>query len=334
MSEPNPEPAVEPPPEPAPEPAPEPSPEPAPKAAAEPAPTPEPKPNGKEPDPEPAPSWPEDWREKIAEHASAGDKKAFDKAMRSLKRYDSPALIFSKARELESVFSDGNLIKKPGKDASEDDVKAFRKALEVPDEPKGYLEHIKLANGAVIGDFDKPIVEYFAEAAHRGGMQPAAFNELINAYYARDEELAAELDQADENFMRESMAALKEEYGAKVPRYQAAAESLFAMYAPGGNDKDNPESLLSQVRSARLPNGRLLGDDPKWNKFFFSLANEINPAVTVTEGGDQTGKGVEAELAEIRKVMRDDRRRYNKDPNMQKRFSELLDAQQKIQARA
>ena len=38
-----------------------------------------------------APDWPEDWRERIAEDLSAGDKKAYDKAIRQLGRYDRPS---------------------------------------------------------------------------------------------------------------------------------------------------------------------------------------------------------------------------------------------------
>src|SRR3990167_7669882 len=94
--------------------APSPSPAPPPLAAPPPAPAPAQAPNGNgvPPAPAPAPSpapapqpeaakpyWPEDWRQKMAEHASAGDKKAFEREMLRLARISDPAGVYGSYRE-------------------------------------------------------------------------------------------------------------------------------------------------------------------------------------------------------------------------------------------
>jgi hypothetical protein len=64
------------------------------------------------------------------------------------------------------------------------------------------------------------------------------------------------------------------------------------------------------------------------------MAREINPAATVTESAGATGKGLEDEIREIEKFMREHRAEYYKDERMQARYVELLGAREKIQARA
>src|SRR3990167_6665836 len=57
------------------------------------------------------PYWPEDWRQKMAEHASAGDKKAFEREMLRLARISDPAGVYGSYRELDAKFSSGGLVK-------------------------------------------------------------------------------------------------------------------------------------------------------------------------------------------------------------------------------
>jgi hypothetical protein len=275
--------------------------------------------------------WPADWREKWAEHASAGDKKAYKKELARLQRITDPAGVYGMYRELEGRFTGGGLVKVPAKDAKPEEVKAFHAALGVPEKPEGYMEHIKLESGAVIGEADKPMLTSFTEALHKAGAPPAAVNATVNWYYQRQEQLAAEIDEADEAFRRESEAALKEEWGAAFRRHTNVIGSLFAT-ASGGADPKNPKSDYARLMGGRTSDGKVIGDDPNMVRLFSNLAREINPAATVVEdGASRGGKGIDDEIKEIEGIMRTDRRRYDRD--YANRYGELLAAREKIQAR-
>lgn len=274
--------------------------------------------------------WPADWREKWAEHASAGDKKAYKKELARLQRITDPAGVYGMYRELEGRFTGGGLVKVPGKDAKPEDVKAFHTALGVPEKPEGYMEHIKLESGAVIGEADKPMLTSFTEALHKAGAPPATVNAVVNWYYQRQEQMAAEIDEADEDFRRESEKTLKDELGPAFRRQTNAVGTLFAS-APGGADTANPKSLYSRLVNGRTADGKLIGNDPEVMRWLISVVSDVNPAATVVEDGRQGGKSLDDEIAGIEKIMRENRREY--DQKHATRYGELLAAREKIQAR-
>lgn len=312
-------------------------------APAAPAPTPEPAPEppktiaaGGEPEapkePEHKPAWGEDWRAKFAEHVAAGDKKAAEREMKRLERIADPAAVYGMYRELEAKFSQGGLTKIPGKDAPAEEVKAFHKALGVPDDPKQYIENLALPNGVVLGDRDKAIAGDFAAAMHKAGAPQSVMNEAMGWYFKAEEERAAEIDRQDDENKTQGLRALKDEWGPAFQRNTNAISSLFA-YAPGGADMQNDGALFNRLLGGRMADGRIIGDDPDMVKFLVAIAKEVNPVATVVESADGSGKGIDDEIAEIEKLMRTDRRAYDKDLNKQSRYLELLEARSKHRAR-
>ena len=273
-------------------------------------------------------------REAIAKHASAGDKKAYDKELKRLERLgiERPEQIYGLYRDLERWRDEGKLVKIPGKDAKPEDIEAFRKAaLGVPDKPEGYLKDVKLESGAVIGEADKPVVDTFVQAMHKSGAPPAVVNAALNWYYGRQEEEAAALDEADDAFRRESEKALKEELGPAFKRQTNAIGALFAT-APGGADAKNPNSLYARIVGGRTADGKIIGNDPDIMRWLIGMTNEINPIASVVEDGSPSAMTIDNELAEIKKLRTTDPKRYN-SAVVQARELELLTAQQKHQAR-
>jgi hypothetical protein len=279
------------------------------------------------------PYWPEDWREKIAEHVGAGDKKAVEKELRRLQNLDSPLAVYGSFRNMENTWASKQFIKLPGKDAKPEELAEYNKAMGVPEKPEDYFKSVKLENGAVIGDADKPMVDSFAQAAHKAGLPPAAVNTALNWYFGQQEAQAAALDDADDKFKGDAQRALKDEWGGAFKRRTNAVATLFDI-APGGPDVKNPNSLYARLLGGRTADGRVIGDDPDIVRWLSSLAHERNPAATVVEDGDMSGKSVENEIAAIEKTMRENRTAYNKDTNMQARYKELLGARDKIRAKA
>lgn len=273
----------------------------------------------------------EDLRKAIAEHYAAGDKKAEAKELKRLERVKDIKSLWGMYRELEGKFTGGGLVKMPGKDAKPEDLAEFHKALGVPESPEEYFKTIKLDNGAVIGDADKPVADSFAAAVHKSGATPAVVNAAMNWYFQQQEQNAADLDEADETFRRDSIRSLKDEWGPAYQRKVNAIATVFAT-APGGSDINNPNSLWAQVAAARTPDGKMLGNHPDWIKLMTYVAGEINPESTVVEDGKQAGMGLNAELASLQALRKTDPKKYWSDP-VQTRELELITAQQKIQAR-
>jgi hypothetical protein len=279
------------------------------------------------------PYWPENWREKLAEHISAGDKKLYAKELKRLERIADPAGVYGMYREAEGKLTSGGLIKKPGKDAKPEEIAEYHKAMGVPEKPEDYFKDVKLENGAVIGEADKPLVDGFAAAVHKSGATPQFVNAALNWYYQNQEEQAAAMDEADDEYRRASNRELKDEYGPAFDRKLNATGSLFAKLAPGGLDPNNQNALYNRLLGGRMADGRIIGNDPDFNRFFIALAHEVVPAETVTEGGNQSGMSIDAEIKQIEGRMKDDRRAYYKDEAAQSRYRELITAREKIRAR-
>jgi hypothetical protein len=279
------------------------------------------------------PYWPDDWRERIAEHASAGDKKAYDKELKRLQNMDSPNAVYGSWRNMESTWASRKFVKLPGEDAKPEDLAEFHKALGVPEKPEDYFKTVKLENGAMIGDADKPIVDGFAGAVHKAGATPAVVNAALNWYFGHQEQQAAKLDEMDDSFRREADQALKNDYGNGFKRKINSIAPLFAT-APGGPDVANPKSLYARLMGGRTADGRIIGDDPDMVRWLAAMSQEINPAASIVEDAGGGGATVDARIAEIEKVMRTDRREYNKNTAMQTEYGQLLSARETIRARA
>lgn len=286
----------------------------------------------KKDDPDAKGYWPDDWREKMAKHLAAGDEKTYEKELKRLKRFADPSGVYGMAREAENKLHTSGLVKIPGKDASEEEIAEFNKAMGVPEKPEEYFEKLQLENGAVIGEADKPIADSFAEAVHKSGATPQFVNSAMNWYFEQQEKIAAEQDEADDTFHRESKSELKEEFGPAFDRKTNAIEVLFAQ-APGGTDVRNESGVYARLMGGRTADGKLIGDDPDVVRWLVGMAQEFNPAAAVTEGAGGNAQTLQAELDQLRSLRNTDRKKYD-SPEVQARELELIEALEKSRAKA
>lgn len=280
---------------------------------------------------------PPDWRKEIAESYGNGDKKVTEKELRRLERIKDPSMLYAMYREAENRLTSGGLVKKPGDDPTEAEKAAWNKVLGVPEEPSGYLEDIKLDNGAVIGEQDKPMAESFAEALHSAGAPPSVYQAALNWYFNQQQSVADATDETDENFKIDSNRELREEFGGAFNRHINNMPAVFAL-APGGSDLENENSLISRLLGGRMSDGRLIGDDPDMIRWAVAINKEINPVSTVLDMENASGKGLDEEIKQIEQIMREDKRdntgKYFKDEKLQARYRELLEARDKASQRA
>lgn len=92
------------------------------------------------------PDWPSDWREK----ATGGDAKA----MAKIAKYASPKALAEALLSAQDYISKTRSVAKLGKDATADQIKAYRESLGVPEVPDKYdLKDMNLKEG------DKPLLD-------------------------------------------------------------------------------------------------------------------------------------------------------------------------------
>ena len=276
--------------------------------------------------------WPNDWREKMAEHYSAGNQKAYDRELRRLQRVTDPTAVYGSFREGESRWDQGGLIKMPTENSTDEEIAAYDRARGVPEEGSGYLDGLELSNGAVIGEQDLPIVEQFADVALEAGMEPGQFQAALEWYYSNQEQFANELDELDDNNRISNDQALREEFGGRRKGLENTVPMLFAQ-APGGGDPGNEDSFMNNLFGGRLADGTRVIDSPDFNRWVFSMTDELHPRATLVESGAESGISIEEQLKEIRDFRRSDRHAYNRDEAMQQKERDLLTAQSKAQER-
>ena len=276
------------------------------------------------------PYWPDDWREKMAEHIAAGDQKIYKKELARLQRVSDPTGVYGNFRELDNRLNGGGLIRIPGKDAKEEEIAAFQKAIGWADKPEEMMDQIALADGAVLGEDDKPVMTEFLGAIHGSTSAQDFVSKAANWYFQRQEQMAAEMDEADFDFKDQSVQELKEEWGAAYKRRAGAIASVFAT-APGGTDAKNEEGVYHRLINARTPDGKVVGNDPDILRWLDAIRNEINPVASVVEDGGGT-QSVQAELDKIKGLRQSDPQKYWSNETQQ-REQELYAALEKVQAR-
>lgn len=269
--------------------------------------------------------WPEDWRTRMG-----GDDKD---ALKALDRYKSPLDVAKALREAQKKISSGQMKPTLPKDATEEDIAAFRKELGVPEKPDGYLE--ALPNGLVIGEEDKQIADAFLAAAHAANMPPEFVGTALDWYYKTQETQIAETATADKAFRVASEDELRGEWGGEYRSNLNAVKNFLDAAPVVGKDESGADITLGDLlRGSRAPDGRMLGDHPAFLRWVADMANKENPAgfVAPADGGSQAHTVAE-EVARLEKYMREDRAAYNKDEKAQARLRQLYDAQEKLARR-
>lgn len=264
----------------APNPAPEeatasdPAPQPAPEANnPDPAPDPAPEPKGADPEPNQ-----DDWRAAIKDE---GVRKFADK-------FTSPADMAADAFKARQAAS--RSIQRPGKDATDEEMAAFHKALGVPEKAGDYKaaipddlpDHLRPANDDALNDY--------RDFAHANNFTQEQFDANLKWYFSNLVKNEADLTQSLNSAQEDTMKALQKEWGGDRDRNielaVRAAEEL------GGQD------FLSFVDSVTV-DGVRLGDHPDFLRPFAKMGRlmaEDNPLMGASEDQVQSLKNEYHEL--------------------------------------
>lgn len=268
--------------------------------------------------PEPAEvkgDWPDDWREKL----SGGD----EKELARLKRFASPANVLKSYRSLEQRISAGELREPFPADGKPEDQAKWREANGIPESPDKY--ELSLPDGLTVGEADKPILEQVKKAAHAVNAPASVVNAMTAAYYQAQDELAAQQAEQAAAWKEETEEVLRTEYGPDFKRNLAAAENYLSRL---------PDGLGPRIAHAVLSDGRPLGADPVAVQWLVQMAHESNPLSSLMPGGADSPAGIDAELADLRKVMKEQPEVWYKDAAKQERFQKLTEAKSRMGGKA
>lgn len=262
-----------------------------------------------------APAFKENWRQALA----ADDPDA----LKTLERFTDPQQLWKRTQELTKKLSSGELkVNAPfPKDGKPEEQAAWRKENGLPEKPEDYNQHIKLAEGLVIGDNDKPFVEDFLKTAHSLNTPPEAVNAQLNWYFGTHlPNLQKAQGEMDAEHRSEMHMQLHKVWG---------EDFKGNMNAVGALVQTMPEGIRDAFYSARMPDGTAFGNNAEILQWLAGMARELNPASAITGGGADAMKGVEDKIKEYEGMMRTNRQAWNKDTAAQAEYQKLLDLREK-----
>lgn len=181
-------------------------------------------------------------------------------------------------------------IRVPGKDADEKQVKAFRKAIGVPDKPEDYtLPEIPEED---LTDDIKAWRQDWVKTFHDLGV-PKTIGDSLIAKFAEDQVKSLEDQVAeDEKFAAEQDSILAKEW----PGKQMDVNKGFANDAARALWGDD----LPEVRKIELKNGRFLLDDARMLRPLAKLGREMQEGTPMGALTGDERDSAESELQEIR----------------------------------
>jgi hypothetical protein len=262
--------------------------------------------------------WPADWRAKLA-----GEDKA---VLKRLERMGSPNDLLKSYRALETRLSSGELKATLPENATEEQIAEYRKANGVPDKPEAYVEALKLPDGMVPGEADKPLLDAFANEAQANNWTPAQYNQAVGWYYKMQDQLMAQRAEQDEAYKLESQIDLTQEWGPQFRGNLNAMGNLLSMF---------PEGIGDLLLAGRTADGQLIGNNPAILRGLVAIARELNPAATLLPAGSGSGAAnVDGRITEIEKMMRTPGSDYWRSPAIQQEYRDLVTAREKMKGRA
>ena len=241
----------------------------------------------------------------------------------------SPADLLKSYRALETRLSSGEMKATLPENATEEQISEYRKQNGIPDKPEGYVEALKLPDGMVPGEADKPLLDAFAKEAQANNWTPGQYNQAVGWYYKMQDQLMAQRAEADEAYKLESQIDLTQEWGPQFRANLNAMGNLLSMF---------PEGVGDLLLAGRTADGQLIGNHPGILRGLVAIARELNPAATLLPAGSGSGAAnVDGRIAEIEKMMRTPGSDYWKGDagaRIQQEYRDLVTARDKMKSRA
>jgi len=262
----------------------------------------------------------------LAETATPEEKAEHDKLVATLKRFNTPADAAKKMREQEKFISSGQIKRPLAKNATADQIKAWRTENGIPEDPSKYELGVA---PEVLDDNTKPVVEAFVKDLHGANASPEVVKASVAALIKQRDAVREAMTQHDAETKTKSEDELRAEWGNDYRTNIAGIESLL-----GQADSEVKETILT----ARGADGVSIANNPKVLKWLAGHARELGyVGATVVPSGGDLGKGVDDEIKAIEDSM------FNKDgtkssaywasEKQQSRYSALLESKNRFKGK-
>lgn len=263
------------------------------------------------------------WRGIATEYATK-DGQVDEKVLARVKRYATPADALNAQFALQSRISAGEFRSVLPKDANDEQIKAWRAENGIPEAPDKY--ELKLRDGLVVGDDDKPIIDGFLSRAHKANLNAQQASEAVDWYYEEVERQTAARADLDKQLAQKAQDALRAAWGTDYRTNENLVMGLLDS-APAG--------VKDQFMHGRLADGTPIMSHPETVMWLRQMAGEINPVTAlIPNAGANIMGAVEDEIKQIETWMKAPRtspegKKYWGDEKVQTRYRALLDARDK-----
>lgn len=252
-----------------------------------------------------------DWRKDVAGEDA--------EAMKTLSRFASPKALYDSYGELRGRMAKGELkaiTPYPDKGTPEQQA-AWRTENGIPLEPGKY--ELKLAEGLVIGEEDKPILDGFMKHAHENNMPPAAVNAAANWWFKERTEREEAARAGFDAKKQETAAALGAEWGAEYKPNLNKIQGVIDSTIPA--EQGELKTLINNA----------IATNPHFARHYAAIALQLNPAGTLVPGdrGANESSVVDG-IKAIETTMKTNRAAYDKDEPMQKKYRDYLGAYKQL----
>lgn len=268
---------------------------------------------------DPPPPAPLSWAELREKHAG-GD----EKISKRLARYSSTEAALDALIAAQDRIASGGLKAALPKDATPEQINAWRVENGVPETPDAY--DISVPADLELTDEGRDIIDGFLATAHEANLTSPQAEAALNYLFERQAAQAEARAEADAESRMSGEEALRAEWGHE---YRLNVNLVNNMLDGA------PEGLKDDLLSARLPDGTPAFHDPRVLRWMANMAREINPAATVVPAG-QGLEGVVSKLAEIEGLMADRDSKYWKGPeakSLQEEYLKLVTARDNLKKR-
>lgn len=270
---------------------------------------------GGEPTGEPAPFDLEAMRQQMA----GGD----EKLLNELKRYRSAEAIGKALRDAKVAAKQKQSPLSLGEDATEEEVKAFREAMGIPEEAKDYP--INWRDGYEPNEFDNAMLDDFKGFMHGKNIDPKTAQAAMEWYQENTQVIEQTRNEAMANRAEQTQEHFRSIYGAEYKGNMAAANELIKTQLG--------EEGYQDFLQMRLENGERLQDQPFMVEMLVNLGTEYYGSNAIVNGDiETTSKTLEERKQELLALRATDEKKYNSSA-VQEEIAKIYTQLNKINSR-
>ncbi|SCW39108.1 hypothetical protein SAMN02927900_01297 [Rhizobium mongolense subsp. loessense] len=243
--------------------------------------------------------------------------------LKQLERYKSKEAIQRGMREAYNAAKAGRKAVTLTDKSTPEEVKAYREAMGIPEDPAAYPGDFREDYKAT--DADKAILGDFKAAMHARNVPPAAASAALDWYQDFATAQQQELDGNLAKVAKETQAALRNEWGGEYDGNIGAAQQLMTAHL----GKEGFEGMMG----LRLMDGSRLQDNIAFVKMMAQLGADYYGGNAIMTGDvETTAKTVQERIDELLALRVSDPEKYKSD-DVQQKITKLYSQRDKIKAR-